>query len=265
MRTSLFSSVLKQISWTLVVLVGLSLGEIYAQPRIGAPAPPPADTVTTKDGKTISGRVTSLQDGKITVSTGQGPATLNMDSVAGFDIQSGGGTSEPPLDPQAIDLILANQQQILERLDALAVAFSNLEQQLRSVQTNQVIQSRRLTERTLETNPVAKVVVVNSNIVRNGNDTTVVGQVMNQSESVVTNLQVQATLIGSTGKLRSAGGSQSKSGPVLPQTLGPGQMGNFQIPFSGLYVAEDLRVNVIGYPGQFQFPIQALQQGFGDY
>ena len=251
----------------------LTFGEAPAQPGAGL-ALPPADTITTKDGKTISGRIASMQDGKIHLETGQGPTSLEIDSIAGFTVQRGAGGSagvggavgaESAIDPQTIDQILAAQQQILQRLDALAVAFANLEQQLRSVQTNQVIESRRLTERTMETNPVARVVVVNSNIVRTGNDTVVVGQVMNQSESVVTNLQVQATLVGSTGRLRSVGGTQTKTGPVLPMTLGPGQMGTFEIPFSGLYMAENVQVNVIGYPGQFQVPIQAIPQGFGEY
>lgn len=267
MRGKYLSSVLNRSFLVIALFYSSVIGRADAQPLPGVQAPPPADTLTTKDGKSISGRITSMQDGKITVSTGQGPTTLEIEKVAGFEIRAGGGAAEqePAIDPETIEQIVVGQQQILQRLDALAVAFSNLEQQLRSVQTNQVIQSRRLTERTLETDPVAKVVVVNSNITRRGNEVVVVGQVMNQSESVVTGLQVQTTLLGSAGKLGAQGGADTKTGPVFPQTLGPGQLGNFEISYSGSYVVENFRVNVVGFPGQFQFPAQALPQGFGDY
>jgi hypothetical protein len=226
------------------------------------PAGPTGDTIVTQDGKSLTGKIVSMGEGKISYIGASGVTSVSLEEVKSFQIHA---DESGTVDPQAIQRILANQSQIVQQLNSLAQSLAYLEQRLLNVQSNQAVQSRRIIERTAEINPMARVVPLNYNIGRNSKGTAVTGQVMNQSESAVSNLQVQVTVFGSTGHLDTKGGQITQVGSVMPTVLGPGQIGMYEVSFNRTLAVQDVQVNVIGYPALGGIPQQAYPGTFGEY
>jgi hypothetical protein len=255
----------------LIALAALS-PQLAAQPA-GTGAVPGEnrfpDTLTTSEGNKVNGKITAMQDGKIYVEGEGGIKTYSKEEVSGFNIQRGGSDE---VNTALLQRMLDNQAQIAQRIEELAVSLVNLERQLLAVQSNQQIQARRLSERTVEVNPISRVSVVDWNINRRNGNTVVEGRVINQSESMVGNLQVQAALFASRGQIASRGGVLTGVGSVSPATLAPGQAGTYQVMFDGFLIVDNVQVQVAA-PGTYGgIPYQALPgqvnpapSNFGEY
>jgi hypothetical protein len=220
------------------------------------------DTIVTKEGKSLTGEIASMAEGKISFIGASGATSISVEDVASFQIR---GDKPGGVDPQIVQRILANQSQIVQQLSALAQSLAYLEQRLLNVQSNQSVQSRRLLERTVEVNPMARVVPLNYNVGNTGDGTVVTGQVMNQSESTVSNLQVRVTVFGSTGHLDTKGGQITRVGSVLPAVLGPGQAGMYEVPFKRTLAVQNVQVNVVGYPAMGAMQQRPRTGSFGEY
>ncbi|MCA9445166.1 MAG: hypothetical protein KC964_30535, partial [Candidatus Omnitrophica bacterium] len=162
-----------------------------------------ADSVAKTNGDVVSGKILGMEDGKISVQTQQGISVVEMEDVREFSVdkEKDSGVSE-----QMINQVLNSQDQILQRIDLLTQSIANLERQLLNVQSNQVANANRLTQRTREVNPLQRLFVVGQQINRVGGKTVISGQVMNQSETPVNNVQVDVYIYGSSGRLRNEGG-----------------------------------------------------------
>ena len=244
----------------LVVFVPMvALGQV-AVPK--TPDAPPGDTIVTKDGKSLTGKIVSLGEGKISYIGTGGVESISLEEVVSFQIHT---DASEAVDPQILQRILANQSQIVQQINSLAQSLAYLEQRLLNVQSTQAVQGRRLLERTVEVNPIARVVPLSYNVGRNNRGTVVTGQVINRSESAVSNLQVQVTVFGSTGHLDTKGGQITKVGSVMPAVLGPGQVGMYEVPYNRNLTVQNVQVEVIGYPALGGVQQQFNTGRFGEY
>jgi len=204
-----------------------------------------ADTVAKTNGDVVSGKVTGMGEGKLIVQTQQGVTRVDMESVREFSIDE---QPESGISEQAINQVLSTQDQILQRIDLLTQSIANLERQLLNVQSNQAVNANRLTQRTREVNPLNRLIVVGQQINRSGGSTVVSGRVVNQSETPVTNVQVDVFVYGRTGRLGSEGGQKKETVYVQPNALAPGQAGTFTAKFPDSYRVENVSFDVRGLP-----------------
>lgn len=205
-----------------------------------------ADSVSKTDGTVIAGKVLGLQEGNLRIQTEGGVQNIPLDSVQAFAVdekEEKSGVSE-----DAVNRLLMAQDQILQRLDLLTQSFANLERQLLNVQTNQQINADRLTQRTQEVNPLGRLVIGAYQVNRVTGKTVVTGQVMNQSETPMSNIQVDVFLYGSTGKLRAEGGQKKMTVFTQPPALAPGQAGTFTAAFRDQYQVDSVNFDVRGLP-----------------
>ncbi|MCA9418908.1 MAG: FxLYD domain-containing protein [Candidatus Omnitrophica bacterium] len=204
-----------------------------------------ADSVAKTNGDVVSGKILGMEDGKISVQTQQGISVVEMEDVREFSVdkEKDSGVSE-----QMINQVLNSQDQILQRIDLLTQSIANLERQLLNVQSNQVANANRLTQRTREVNPLQRLFVVGQQINRVGGKTVISGQVMNQSETPVNNVQVDVYIYGSSGRLRNEGGQKKETVFVQPTSLAPGQAGTFSAAFPDTYKVENVNFDVRGLP-----------------
>lgn len=222
-----------RVGWVLVL-------SVLALPVSGARA----DALVDSQDRLITGAILSMEDGSLSIDTEGGLQVLPLDKIKSFKIDRK-PDAEPT--PFPFEEIMTNQQRLAERLDNLMMAISNIEKQLGGVQVAQEQQAQRLVERTLDVNPQASMVISNSQISHQGGKTVVTGQVLNQAQVGVFNVQVEVTLYGETGKLRSQGGKKSKTVKVTPDLLPPGGMGTFSAQFDGLLDVRNFEVQPRGY------------------
>ncbi|NUN96463.1 MAG: hypothetical protein HUU16_09840 [Candidatus Omnitrophica bacterium] len=203
-----------------------------------------ADALIDSQDRLITGTILSMDKGNLSIDTEGGLHVLPLDKVKSFKIDRK-PDAEPT--PFPFEEIMTNQQRLAERLDNLMMVISNIEKQLGGVQVAQERQAQRLVERTLDLNAQARMAISNSQISHQGGKTVVTGQVLNQAEVGVFNVQVEVTLYGDTGKIRNEGGKKSKTVKVAPDLLPPGGTGTFTAQFDGPLDVRNFEVQPRGY------------------
>ena len=221
-----------------------------------------SDLIVTKEGKSLVGEVLSMGNGEISYQTPEGLESVPIEKVGSFQIRRG---EKSTVDENTLQAILNNQSRIMEQLALMTQSLANLERRLLNVQTGQAVTQQRLTDRTVEVDPLSRVVVLDYNINRRSGNTVVSGRVANQSESVVSNLQVQVVAFGAKGRLGTMGGQMNGTGPVQPSVLAPGQVGRFEVDFKQFLLVENVQVNVLGFPPFGGLPLQSPGRTFGEY
>lgn len=204
-----------------------------------------ADIVVKSNGEVVNGKVVEMKEGKLAVQTSQGINQVELEGIKGFSIEE---AKEEGVSEQVVNQLMSMQEQILQRLDLLTQSLANLERQLLNVQTNQQVNADRLSQRTREVNPLGRLIVAGYQINRVGGKTVVTGQVVNQSETPLSNVQVDVYVFGSTGKLASEGGQKKETVFVQPPALAPGQAAVFTASFRDGYQVDNVNFDVRGLP-----------------
>ncbi len=198
-----------------------------------------ADTIYGTGGLSIQAEVLSLQDGQLTVKSAVGTHNIPLADVTGFKIERATTGEIPPATGTALPAGQAEPQQILARLDGLTAVIANLERQLVQIQSNQEHQAQRLLDRTYDLNPHRNLKVQNTRINTRSGGTLVTGQIVNESNLPMSNIQVEVVLKGRSGKIRLSGGEKRQTAMVEPAILEPGKIGTFTARFeSGLLVTD---------------------------
>jgi hypothetical protein len=210
--------------------------------RLSSPAA--ADALLDKDGQLWSGKILSMEDGAISIETDGNTQRILIDRVESFRIER---STAPQPAPVPFDQLLSGQQSLASRIEAIAQSLANLERQLVNVQTGQQAQSDRLLERTLDVNPQSRLSVINAQVTTQQGNTAVVGQVVNQAEVPMSNIQVEVVVYGSAGELGAENGSKSKTGMVEPKLLAPGAIGTFNVQFNGRLMVTNFEVLPRGF------------------
>ncbi len=204
-----------------------------------------ADEIAKNNGDLVRGIVVGMEEGKLVVQTQAGVSQVDMETVKGFSIAE---KSEDRVSEELLNQLMNMQEQILQRIDYLSQSLANLERQLLNVQTNQQVNADRLTQRTREVNPLGRLIVTGYQVNRAGGSTVVTGQLVNQSETPMNNVQVDVYVYGSTGRLKSEGGQKKVTVFSQPSTLAPGQAAVFTGTFRDSYQVDNVTFDVRGLP-----------------
>ena len=165
----------------LLVICVASSGAMAQAPVAGTSMGEVPDLIVTKDGKSLSDEILSMGDGKISYRGASGLDSVSLEEVKSFQIRQG---PQEAVDPGAIQTLMTNQARIMDQLAVVSQALANLERRLMNVQTTQDVTQRQLIDRTVETDPLSRVTVVDYKINRRAGNTTVSGRIINQSEAV---------------------------------------------------------------------------------
>ncbi len=201
----------------------------------GAPSFTAADTLTGTNGLTLTGEIVSMSNGELSFKTQVGTHTLPMSEVKSFMIDR--TTSAKAVPSASSENSPVSEKQILSRLDTLTATLANLERQILKIQSAQTTQARQIEQRTYDLYPEKNLKVVNTRVVKRTSATAVTGQIINESNVAMSNVQAEVVIYGRTGRLRLSGGEKRLVVPVNPVVLEPGQTGSFTAQFeSGLVV-----------------------------